>query len=144
MTSYLRSIFGGGYPNQPMPIPGTTHSTSSSHRSKSHSRSNSVPTVQTINPSSAAYIYATTGSTTSTSSRTASRPTSKRSQSFSRATPPSPLRYDTYDSGASYAASDDGKHSRSRSRSALPYRRASYKTSDPGMCNISMIYLHVV
>lgn len=113
MTSYFRSIFSG-YPSQPTPV-----HTQSTHRSKSHSRSNSVPTIN--GAPAAAYIYAAP-STTSTSH---SRPATKRSQSFSaRSNGPSPLRYGTYESGAGYAASEDGRHGRP------VFRRSSYKTSD--------------
>lgn len=123
MTSYLRSIFSAG-PNQPIPVQ-KAQSTQShgSHRSKSHSRSYSSPSV---NAAAANYIYSTPSAG---SSRSPSRPTTKRSQSFSartKAPSPSPLRYG-YESAASYAASDDGKHGRKRS----PLQRSSsYKTSN--------------
>ncbi|KAF7976652.1 hypothetical protein HWV62_5981 [Athelia sp. TMB] len=132
MTAYFRSIFGGGYPNQPTVAAAPSQSKSSGHRSssKSHSRSYSTPSVPSINPSSAAFIYAATAASTTSSS---ARSDSKRSQSFSaRRPPPSPLRYGTYESGASYAASDDEKGSRGRM-----YRRASYKTSDPASTQYS-------
>ena len=120
MTSYLRSIFGGYHPSQPTPIH-TAHNSSypSPHRSKTHSRSNSIPSV---NPASAIYLPSATPS--STSSRAHSRPTPKRSQSFSARTgAPSPLRFNT--SGSSGSHHSDSGHKRDPL-----YRRASYKIAD--------------
>ena len=128
MTSYLRSIFGG-YPNHPTTPPIQTTTSSQTLRSRSHSRSHSVPT---INGATTAYIYSNP-SATSTSSYPHPHPRSKCSQSFpARATGPSPLRFGTHEPGAGgYPVSEDGRY-----HSVLLPCRASYKTSDHGEPNI--------
>ncbi|KAK7441530.1 hypothetical protein VKT23_016521 [Stygiomarasmius scandens] len=105
MASYLRSLFGGS-------------SSRSSERSKSHSRSRSVPAPINTNmpyvyngqyaaPASAAPAYSSTRS---------------HSPTTSRATRPSPLRYNTYDSSTI--------SSKTRPTRPLPSGSISYKAGD--------------
>lgn len=121
MTSYLRSIFGYGHSHQSSQSAPTSsspgRSQSSGRTSRSHSRSGSAPTN---------YVYAAPP----TASSTASHPSSKRSDSYSRATAPSPLRYATNDPSHHSSHSHRNKHSSSE-RPEM-YRRASYKTNENG------------
>ncbi|THU99547.1 hypothetical protein K435DRAFT_650841 [Dendrothele bispora CBS 962.96] len=107
MASYLRSLFGG-----------SSSSRSSTERSKSHSRSHSVPAPINTNmpyvyngqyaaPASAAPAYSSTRS---------------HSPTTSRATRPSPLRYNTYDSSTI--------SSKTRPTRPLPSGSISYKAGD--------------
>ncbi|KAF8918357.1 hypothetical protein CPB85DRAFT_1281650 [Mucidula mucida] len=83
MASYLRSLFGG-HSTKKSSSPTPSPSSSSSRESKVHRRSPSA---------NAAYIYTSSGASPV-------RPNPKRSDSYTagRSVPPSPLRYNTYDS----------------------------------------------
>lgn len=99
MASYFRSIFGG---NQ-SPI--------HDHPSKSHSRSRSNP---------ANFFYGPPAGPSSSS-----RLKTKRSNSFSATTAPSPLRYTTFD-----AARDMRYGTPSKAEKVPLYRHASYRSSE--------------
>ncbi|KAI3621434.1 hypothetical protein WG66_006426 [Moniliophthora roreri] len=115
MTSYLRSIFGGG-------------SSSSRHaerdRSKSHTRSRSVPVptpqVQVGRQVPTTYIYTSPSAVSSTSNGRSHSPTTFPTR-------PSPLRYNTYDSSTVKSQNRSGS---SGSRPRTPSGTVSYKSGD--------------
>jgi hypothetical protein len=103
MASYFRSIFGGN--------------PSHDHPSKPHSRSRSNP---------ANFFYGPPAGPSSSS-----RLKTKRSNSFSATTAPSPLRYTTFD-----AARDMRYGTPSKAEKVPLYRHASYRSSEHGASSI--------
>ncbi|KAG7096275.1 hypothetical protein E1B28_003723 [Marasmius oreades] len=118
MTSYLKSIFGV-----------RSSSKSSEGRSKSHSRSHSVPTIQTTNTSGPAvppnYIYTTVApSSTSNHGHSPTCPPTR----------PSPLRYNTYDASTMKNLKHHDRSCSSGSSASVsarsPSGTVSYKSGD--------------
>ncbi|KIY67376.1 hypothetical protein CYLTODRAFT_454483 [Cylindrobasidium torrendii FP15055 ss-10] len=121
MASILR-WFSSSSSSKPSPPPTSSSSSPSRNTLKSHNRSRSANHVPVPTPTPAPYIYATPPAPGP------GRPElSQRSASYapSRTVPPSPLRYNTYDSTSSH--SHRSTHSKDSKRSMTPTTPLKYE-----------------
>ncbi|KAI3608808.1 hypothetical protein WG66_003867 [Moniliophthora roreri] len=107
MTSYLRAIFGVG--------------SSRTDRSKTHTRSHSIPAPQQAGRP--VYVYTTTPTTTVTPAQVQAHPPSYPAR-------PSPLRYDTYDDPTVESNRSRSRSGSSGSHPRTPSGHVIYKSGD--------------